>query len=593
MRGSRVWPVLVGALHGLVYGVLFGAALVFPDTVWASMALVAPCALISLALRTGSPVRAGLGAAAGVLPMWGWLHQWIWTNDVSRAGYLIMLPYLSAYAFAYVWGVGQVRRGLGARWGIAGAVVVWAGLEFVRGEVLFYGYPWFLTAHPMIGADAWRAAASAIGTYGVGLVQVVVSVALVVACVPGVGGLAGVSRGLRAAAALVVVAGLVAAVVELPEVRGGGRSARVAVVQTNVPQQNKMAWEVADRVRDFQRFVQLTTQAAGSEPAPSMILWPETMFPGLYGLTPDAAEAARAAGVELGAREGKAAVPLAIFNDELMRVQEWIGIPMIIGSNHVEGLRFVFGEAVEPDVETGAEFNSAFVVDGGRVTDQRYDKRGMTPFGEVLPYVEVWPWLAAQVSRVGAHGMSFGLSRGTGPVVVEVRDASGGEPFRVAAPICFEATMAGLCRRLAYGGDGERDAELMVNLTNDGWFGEFDAGRRLHMLCARWRCAELGIPMVRAANTGVSAVISAGGVVMAEGPGVDGASVGEAARVDGVMIADVELAEVGEGRGTLYARVGDGPMAVCAVVAGGIVVGGWWKGRRMARGGGEPAIGGG
>jgi apolipoprotein N-acyltransferase len=66
--------------------------------------------------------------------------------------------------------------------------------------------------------------------------------------------------------------------------------------------------------------------------------------------------------------------------------------------------------------------------------------------------------------------------------------------------------MPGVCRRLVFDGD-ERRADLLVNLTNDGWFARSIGGRENHLLAARWRCVELRTPMIRAANTGISAMI--------------------------------------------------------------------------------------
>jgi apolipoprotein N-acyltransferase len=132
--------------------------------------------------------------------------------------------------------------------------------------------------------------------------------------------------------------------------------------------------------------------------------------------------------------------------------------------------------------------------------------------------------------------MSFDLSRGSLPWTLGIPLASGGE-FRIAAPICFEATNSDLCRLLVYGGwasGRERRAGLMVNLTNDGWFAWWDPGRELHLLACRWRCLELATPMVRAANTGISAAIDARGRVIKAG--IEG---GGRARVEGVFVADV------------------------------------------------------
>ena len=124
---------------------------------------------------------------------------------------------------------------------------------------------------------------------------------------------------------------------------------------------------------------------------------------------------------------------------------------------------------------------------------------------------------------------------------------------RAATPICFEATKADLCRRLIIG-DGTGRASLFVNLSNDGWFSFWDAGRRQHLQAARWRCVEMGVPMVRAVNTGASVAIDRRGRItndrLIDRPAVSGGSM----RVDGVLVAQVRVDS--ERRPTIFERVG-------------------------------------
>lgn len=100
--------------------------------------------------------------------------------------------------------------------------------------------------------------------------------------------------------------------------------------------------------------------------------------------------------------------------------------------------------------------------------------------------------------------------------------------------------MFGVCRSLVYNGD-ERRADVLVNLTNDGWFGKSDLGRHAHALHARWRAAELGTPLVRAANTGVSVAYDSRGRRVDPLPGSDACG----ARESGVVVFEIAL---GNGR---------------------------------------------
>ena len=147
--------------------------------------------------------------------------------------------------------------------------------------------------------------------------------------------------------------------------------------------------------------------------------------------------------------------------------------------------------------------------------------------------------------------MAFVLSPGKEARVLTIPTAQGEVP--IATPICFEATLPAVCRRLVYQ-DGQRRASLMINMTNDGWFGGWTAGRRAHEMMARWRCVELATPMVRCANTGISGVIDARGrIVSPSFVAMDGGPEERADQKAGGFVASVVLAE----GTTLFGRTGD------------------------------------
>ncbi len=206
---------------------------------------------------------------------------------------------------------------------------------------------------------------------------------------------------------------------------------------------------------------------------------------------------------------------------------------------------------------------------------ERYDKVDLTPFGEVIPYVWRFPALQDKIVSLGAAGMAFNLTPGTAPMTlpVKVRGESGvaavGE-VQAAMPICFEGTRAGLCRWLVCDGSRLR-APVIFNLSNDGWFGRFTGGREQHLQAARWRCVELGVPMVRAVNTGISAAIDHRGRIMERGP------TGKA-DVDTEGVLSVTLQLEPDRRATLYGRIGD-VWAWTVLLAAGV----WWL-LRVVRG---------
>jgi apolipoprotein N-acyltransferase len=185
-----------------------------------------------------------------------------------------------------------------------------------------------------------------------------------------------------------------------------------------------------------------------------------------------------------------------------------------------------------------------------------------------MPIISRSDWLEEKLLAFGAPGMSFDLVEGEGPVRFELTRPDG-RTVRLATPICFEDTVGWVCRALVYEG-GQRKVDLLVNLSNDGWFGWSDAGRRQHLLHARMRTIELGVPMVRSANTGLSVLIDRTGRVTAwlpeEAPAPGRGSVAGTLAVTPQLV----LAEDGV-PGTMYGRIGD-LVAWIALAAAAVVV---------------------
>lgn len=551
---------------GLCYS-LFTAVAFPPASVWV-LAVFAPVPLIWAGCRAVQhPLRCAALTAVGVLPLW--FYENLWVIDVTGLGYPLMAVYLSVYAGLFVWLLSLLRR-LWTPKGRSGALIpvvllapiVWTALEVLRGEVMFTGYPWYLAGHPLIETPRLAAPAGLLGAYFVSF--------LVVALGGGLADAAGWSNGKRGVggigAGVVCVLWVITASLGRPEAaRKPPAVARVGVIQTNIPQDNKLGWTLAQRVQDLARFVQLTRDAAAARPRVDMIVWPETMFPAEalnQGFRDDLLAALRLRGRD------PAKDPSLAFIAKLLELQAEIGIPIVLGAESIEGMRFVKNEAGNEVLRYDRRYNSVFLVEGGKVHPERYDKMELTPFGEVIPYVWRWKSLQDLIVNVGAGGMRFDLAIGTELTVFSIAPAGGSAapdgqdlparlPIELVTPICFEATKSALCRRLTYDEDGRR-ASLILNLSNDGWFGPatgwrgmVSGGRLQHLLAARWRCVELGVPMVRAVNTGISASIERDGKIRQQGPDGRDYSV----NVDGVLIASVELPDAASG--TVFGRIGN------------------------------------
>lgn len=507
-RSPFVGALILGALFAIVFGLAYP-----PFDLW-GLALIAPIPMILIAHRTKGPWRSALAVALASAPMWWWHHDWI--GDITGAGMPALVVYLSMWSALFV----LVGSRIASRWPDlpvwVWAPIAWTTIELLRGEMVMHGYSWFMVGEPLIVEPM----VATLGVYTVGFLVV-----LLAACVCEViqRGLERAAMGFMAAVALVIVLCGSATVLQANSIQSDIPPLRIGVVQTNIPQSNKIGWSLEDRVAALERFLAMTREVAAMDPPPDIIVWPETMFPG-DTLSPDVVETQRAAGmgyVTLG-------LPATFFHDQLVETQRELGIPMLVGAIAIDGYHLDVKPSGGIQTEIDAIYNSAFVIADGAVQSDRYDKTFLTPFGEVMPYISAWPWLEKQLLELGATGLTFDLKAGTDqvPLVVPLRD---GRSVRVAPQICFEATMPSPVRRLVFAG-GKRRADLIVQITNDGWFGGFTPGKEHHMLLVRWRAAELDTPVVRIANTGISGSIDADGRDITGVP-VDDRNLGEWMRV--------------------------------------------------------------
>ena len=230
----------------------------------------------------------------------------------------------------------------------------------------------------------------------------------------------------------------------------------VLIVQGNVPQGEK--WDAVFANAAVRRYLNLTR--AGIDRARggggTMVLWPETAFyPFLLEREP----------------AGRAEIYAAAAG------------PALIG-----------GMRVNP---SGQPLNSMMVVDGPGPITQAYDKQHLVPFGEYAP-----AWLPLQIML----GMGSGFAAGNGPATLHI---PGLPPVGVL--ICYEAIFTGQIV------DRDDRPDWLANATNDAWFGN-SSGPRQHLAAARLRAIEEGLPLVRAANTGISAAYDAHGRMLGSLP---------------------------------------------------------------------------
>lgn len=280
------------------------------------------------------------------------------------------------------------------------------------------------------------------------------------------------------------------------------RAATIRLVQPNAEQGAK--WD-PDRAREF--FLrQLALTAEVADTVPTLVIWPETSVPYLLD---NAGDALRVIG-EAGA-----------------------GAQVAVGIQRTDG--------------GSRGWNSLAVIgpDGGLV--QVYDKYHLVPFGEYIPFGDLmFRWFGL---RAFAAAEGFGYSAGEGPALLDLGPALG----RVVPLICYEAVFPYIPRTA----QAEGRADWLLQITNDAWFGEV-SGPYQHLALARLRAIEQGLPLIRVANTGVSAVIDARGRVLTFMPlGVQG-------RLDAALPGALPP--------TPYARWGDWPVLVLLTLCAGALV---------------------
>lgn len=529
---------------------LFAAS--FPSLNFWLLSLVAPAPLVWLAKRARTTRRAVLVVFVAQLLMWLWMQRWI--MSVTAVGYPLLSFYLAGYAAIFVW---LVRRISGhptlRRWPATFVVpVLWVGVECLRGELMFNGYPWYLLAHPLIEWPVLVQSADLLGTYWLSFLAAMFCGAVIDALA--------MYRD-RVLQRVTVTAIALALILHVGNIAYGlwriGQDAllpgpSILVIQTNLPQDNKIGWPRERQLPDFNSFVSLTIQAhtlaSASDAKPDLIVWPETMVPG-YGLEPETIEYQRENGY----------YPGDVYSATLSKLAQTLGTPLLAGSSSYLGLRLVGKQSTQ--WQWDQHYNSAYLVHGDPPY-QRYDKYFLTPFGETMPYISAWPWLEQRLLALGAQGMRFDLD--SSPEINRLRLHWNDQTLELATPICFEDTVARVCRNMIYP-DGTKRGHMLVNLSNDGWFGASKAGRRQHAQIARFRCVENRVPMARAANTGLSVMIdSRGKLIDRIGEGRYGA-----AQTPGWLVSELPL----DSRSTLYGQLGDVWAWLCLL--GTVVLGGW------------------
>ena len=379
--------------------------------------------------------------------------------------------------------------------------------EFLRGHLLT-GFPWNAFGYALSAPLALAQVASLIGLWGMTFLAVAIFASPAVL-------IDEKASGRRpwiwpaSALALLISMGVFGAIRLSMQPTRMVAGVKLRIMQPNLQQDVKFNYAAKTEV--MQKYLTLSDRSSGPNSTgvrdATVLIWPESAFP--FFLT----------------READAMAQIA---DLLPK-----GTVLITGSVRAP-------DDARPGTRVTRAYNSIYVIDHDGSVLSVYDKLHLVPFGEFLPFQS---WL----ERLGLSQLTKvqgGFIAGTRRNLLPVPGAPQALPL-----ICYEVVFPGIVA-------GQRPGWI-INLTNDGWFG-ISTGPYQHLQQARLRAIEEGLPVVRAANTGISAVIDPMGRLAAQlGLGLEG-----------VLDAGLPAAIAP----TIYARVGNVPAAILVMIAFAFVI---------------------
>lgn len=407
-----------------------------------------------------------LGYLTGAVSSFGLLY---WTALVVvqygglpfGVGALVMTALCLAFSVFHAvfgWALGRLAASFGAS-GLLGAPFVWVGLEYARTHTLL-SFPWCLLGYSQHADLPFIQLAPITGVYGVSFLVCAVSTLLALAAVAREP--VARRRAALGALALTLLAwsyGRWQMAIPLAE---AGRL-KLGLVQGGIRQEDK--WLPENAWSNVGRHLRLTERAAAE--GARLVVWPESAVPFVFDEDQGIAALLR----DVVRRRG---IYLFFGNDDLERTAA--GEP---------GRYYVGAKLLAPSGDVVA----------------RYRKIQLVPFGEYVPLQRLFTLGGRYAAKMVQQVADF--SPGSEPVVGEV------DGHRVGGYICYEAIFPDLVRRFAQGG-----AELLLNVTNDAWYGTTSAPEQ-HLAMAALRAVENRRYMARAANTGISAVVDPWGRVLA------------------------------------------------------------------------------
>jgi apolipoprotein N-acyltransferase len=478
LRALRLWPWLAAISSGLLYSGCFAPF----NQAWLCWIALTPLLAVIWFSGTNSKSRwlrdLSLGYVAGLAFFW---TVFSWLRTVTVPGLVLVGFYMAIYFALWSWICGLLRPSLRApavvnRWtqpppnelpqsrspwlrstnNLRLAFLlssVWVAQEWLR-SLVFSGWGWNTLGTALHGQLAIIQIAEFTGVAGLSFLVAFTNIILLTTARRFI--LETQVRPMRPhydlTLTMAAIVGVMGFGLHSLEMQRPAKTLNVALVQPNIPREQKLSAEFAQKT--FDQFTRLSTPALGASARPDLMIWPESSMPG------------------------------PVLADEL-------------------SYRFVmdFSASAKTDLLLGTidlnetdAYNAALLVSDGGKRVQIYRKVHLVPFGEYVPGRHTIPLLARVVGDQVPDDFAFGKEH----TVFHLTN----DKARVAPLICFEDTIGDLTRQFILGG-----ANLLANVTNDGWFLR-SAGSQQHLANAVFRCVETRLQMVRAANTGVTCFVN-------------------------------------------------------------------------------------
>lgn len=370
---------------------------------------------------------------------------------------------MGGYAGVFTMLTRLVGQRLPAVWAVLAAGVFWGALEGLRGE-LFTGFTWLCLPSAFVPWPAMLQTASLIGSQGLAAVLAALACTFAAALIRS--DLTRAARlGLCAASAggllLLGLIGTHGPLYPLEELR----RVRVAMVQGNIDQ--SMKWNPTYQRETVDRYLQAVADVVKeADTPPELVVWPETAMPFYF-------------------QEN------SILSLRVRQMADNLDVPLLLGS-----------PGYERDDGKLRYYNRAFLLDADGDTAGMYDKEHLVPFGEYIPFSDYLP-LDKLVHGVG----DFAAGEDAGPLTLPPNGDAG--QIKLGLLICYETIFPELARKRAL-----KNSTILVNISNDAWFGKTSAPLQ-HLHLSALRAVEQGRSLLRATNTGISAIVDPAGRILA------------------------------------------------------------------------------